>query len=134
MTANKKNKDLMIGAVVGSVLGAITALLLAPKSGRELRNDIADGVQQVSEKTQRLAGDVAEKSKQIVSVVTETSQTTVETIGRHTSDWASKAKEVAIQVGEEVKSWKKEKTIPQQDDIAAAEASVAATTAEREEP
>lgn len=133
MTANKKNKDWMIGAVVGSVLGAVTALLLAPKSGRELRNDIMDGYQQVSEKTQRLAGDVAEKSKQIFAVVSETSQTTIETIGRHTSDWASKVKGVAIQAGEEVKSWKKEKAAQQQDDIAAAEASVAATTAEREE-
>ncbi|GCL70981.1 YtxH domain-containing protein [Paenibacillus naphthalenovorans] len=133
MTANKKNKDLIIGAVIGSVLGAVTSLLLAPKSGRELRNDIAEGYQQVSEKTQRLAGDVAEKSKQIFSAVSETSQTTVGTIGKHTSEWASKAKEVAIHVGEEVKSWKKDKAAQRQDDIAAAEASVAATTAEREE-
>ncbi|MBP1154700.1 MULTISPECIES: YtxH domain-containing protein [unclassified Paenibacillus] len=133
MKAQKRSKDLMVGAVVGSVLGAVTALLLAPKSGRELRNDIVDGYQQVSEKTQRLAENVADKSKQIVSAVSETSQSTAENIGRHTSDWAGKVKGVAIQVGEEVKTWKKGSTAPEQDDIATAEASVAATTAEREE-
>lgn len=133
MTEPKRNKDLMVGAVVGSVLGAVTALLLAPKSGRELRADIAEGYQQVSEKTQRIAGDIAEKSKQIASAVSETSQATADTIGRHTSEWAGKAKGMASRVGEEVKSWKKEKSVPEQDEIASAEASVAATTAEREE-
>lgn len=133
MNEQKRSKDLMIGAVVGSVLGAVTALLLAPKSGRELRSDIAEGYQQVSEKTHRLAENVAEKSKLIASTVSDTSQTTVESIGRHTSDWAGKVKGVAVQVGDEVKSWKKGRPAQERDDIEAAEAFVAATTAEREE-
>ncbi|WP_193394523.1 YtxH domain-containing protein, partial [Paenibacillus sp. A3] len=37
MAAEKRNKDLLVGAVIGGVLGAVTALLFAPKSGRELR-------------------------------------------------------------------------------------------------
>ena len=34
-------KGFLLGALVGGAVGAITALLLAPKSGRELREDIA---------------------------------------------------------------------------------------------
>jgi gas vesicle protein len=35
-------KGFLIGAIVGGAAGAITALLLAPKSGAELRKDIAN--------------------------------------------------------------------------------------------
>jgi gas vesicle protein len=34
-------KDFVIGALVGGIVGAAVALLLAPKAGSELRNDVA---------------------------------------------------------------------------------------------
>ncbi|HPI19648.1 MAG TPA: YtxH domain-containing protein [Candidatus Kapabacteria bacterium] len=34
-------KGFLLGAIIGGAVGAITALLLAPKSGRELREDLA---------------------------------------------------------------------------------------------
>ncbi len=40
--SNDYSKGFLIGALVGGVAGAITALLLAPKSGAELRRDITD--------------------------------------------------------------------------------------------
>ena len=46
------NKSLLWGALIGSVVGSVTALLLAPKSGRELRQDISEGARQVTEKGQ----------------------------------------------------------------------------------
>lgn len=133
MAAEKRNKDLLVGAVIGGVLGAVTALLFAPKSGRELRADLKEGYHQVSEKTQQIAGDVAEKSKRIVSAVSEKAQTAAESIGRTTSEMAGKAKQAAAQVGQEVKSWRSSKPENGTDDVAAAEASIAATTVEREE-
>lgn len=39
---NDYSKGFLIGALVGGVAGALTALLLAPKSGAELRKDIKD--------------------------------------------------------------------------------------------
>ncbi|MCZ8518103.1 MULTISPECIES: YtxH domain-containing protein [Paenibacillus] len=130
MTAPKKGKDLLVGAVVGTVLGAVTALLFAPKSGRELRSDIAEGAQQVGEKTQQLAAEVAEKSKQVVSVVSEKTQTAAGTISRQTSELAGKAKLAAVQVGQ---AFKKNGSGEGSDEVAAAQASVAATTADTEE-
>ncbi len=35
-------RGLFLGAVMGGLVGAVTALLLAPKSGAELRKDIAE--------------------------------------------------------------------------------------------
>lgn len=107
----KRNKDLFIGAVLGSVLGAVTALLFAPKTGKELRADIAERYQHISEKTQTVA----------------------ENIGRQTTEWVGKAKEAAIQVGQDVRAWRKAKGEEEVEDIAAAEASVAATRADIEE-
>lgn len=44
---NINTKDFVIGTLVGSIIGASAALLLAPKSGKELRGDINEGAIQV---------------------------------------------------------------------------------------
>ncbi|RTE10048.1 YtxH domain-containing protein [Paenibacillus whitsoniae] len=102
MSTEKKGKELLIGAVVGGVLGAAAALLFAPKSGRELRSDIAEGAQSVSQKTQATAKAV--------------STTTVDLVG--------KAKDTAVNVVETVRSWRGASTEEAEeiDDIEASEA------------
>lgn len=42
MSDSNYTKGFIIGALIGGAAGAITALLLAPKSGAELRKEIAD--------------------------------------------------------------------------------------------
>ncbi|HBU81130.1 YtxH domain-containing protein [Paenibacillus sp. UMB7766-LJ446] len=74
------NKSLLWGALIGSVVGSVTALLLAPKSGRELRQDISEGARQVSEKGQELASKVGEQSALIVSKVKETADVVIQDI------------------------------------------------------
>ncbi|WP_372631763.1 YtxH domain-containing protein [Cohnella sp.] len=51
MAEKKVVKSFLWGALTGAVTGAVAALLLAPKSGRELRGDIADTAHKVGEKT-----------------------------------------------------------------------------------
>ncbi|MGQ8871541.1 YtxH domain-containing protein [Paenibacillus sp. TSA_86.1] len=88
------NKSLLWGALIGSVVGSVTALLLAPKSGRELRQDISDGARQVSDKGQELAVKVGEQSSQIVSKVKETADVVIKDI----QSWrcSSDGKEIRI--------------------------------------
>lgn len=74
------NKSLLWGALIGSVVGSVTALLFAPKSGRELRQDISEGARQVTEKGQELAVKVGEQSSQIVSKVKETADVVIQDI------------------------------------------------------
>jgi gas vesicle protein len=117
--ANQRSKDVIIGAFAGAVLGAVTALLLAPKSGRELRADIADGYQQVSGKTQRIAKQV----------------------GSQTSQWIGKAKEITTQAVRQVRAWKsgaeEDEAAPaakaEKTEVAEESVSLAASAAEEEE-
>ncbi|MEW9698439.1 YtxH domain-containing protein [Paenibacillus sp. SI8] len=96
MSNQTKGKDLLIGAIIGGVLGAATALLFAPKSGRELRSDIAEGAQAVSDKTLQIAGAVTQKTQDVAK-----------TVSTQTSELVGKAKDTASSVVETVRSWKK---------------------------
>ncbi|PZE21009.1 YtxH domain-containing protein [Paenibacillus xerothermodurans] len=122
MRSDKKGKDLLVGAVVGTVLGAVAALLLAPKSGRELRADIAARAHTVSEKTQEVAGSVTERSKKIAGVISEKTQQAAETISRQTYGWKEKARVTAL-------AWKNGRAAAEEH----GEAPVAATIVEKED-
>jgi gas vesicle protein len=95
MSNKVDGKDFIIGAVVGGLLGAMAALLLAPKSGSELRKDIAEGYETISDKTQQIASTVSEKTTAIAK-----------TAAAQTSEWVDKAKDVATTVVGEVKTWR----------------------------
>ncbi|MDR6879007.1 YtxH domain-containing protein [Bacillus sp. 3255] len=115
MSNEKKAKDLLIGAVVGGLLGAATALLFAPKSGRELRSDIADNAKAVSDKTVQIASTVSQKTQDVAKSVSTT-----------TSDLVGKAKDTAANVASTVRSWKESK----QDDMEALDELEASEAAE----
>ncbi|WP_054955477.1 YtxH domain-containing protein [Paenibacillus dakarensis] len=67
----EKSKGLLWGALIGSIAGSVAALLLAPKSGKELREDIASGARQVGDKVQEVAGKVGEQGVHLIGVVTD---------------------------------------------------------------
>ncbi len=50
----KKNNKFMLGLALGVFTGAITGMLLAPKSGRESRQAIQTQVGRLSSRTRRL--------------------------------------------------------------------------------
>lgn len=56
-------RDLLVGGLVGGIVGAVAGLLLAPKPGEDLRQDIVDTYHDMSEKTQDIAGDMSKKGK-----------------------------------------------------------------------
>lgn len=60
-------KGFFFGAIIGGAVGAITALLLAPKSGRELRRDIADKSGEIYGKASNYLGDVQEDVRDMVN-------------------------------------------------------------------
>lgn len=71
MTQNNNDRSFWIGAIVGGVVGGLTALLLAPKAGRELRQDLAEGAKQATEKTQQIAHQLGEKTTDFVGAARE---------------------------------------------------------------
>lgn len=67
--------SLLAGIGVGAVIGAVTALLLAPQSGAETRSHIGDTTQDLLGKVRDTMEDVRVKLDQVV-------QNTKQTIGR----------------------------------------------------
>ncbi|MGM8215648.1 YtxH domain-containing protein [Bacillaceae bacterium W0354] len=77
------SKDFLIGTLIGSIVGASVALLLAPKSGRELRQDLNQGARTVRdragewkdvayEKGSEWSQQIQDKGKELSSKVKET--------------------------------------------------------------
>lgn len=65
------SKDFMIGALIGGMIGAATALFMAPKTGKELRNDFNEQARNISEKTERLRQTAMEKGTVLADTAKE---------------------------------------------------------------
>lgn len=98
-------KGFFLGALVGSVLGGVTALLFAPKSGEKLRRDINKQYQQTSEKTHEIIDRVGHKAQQFAKNFTEQASDLVD----KAKDLADKARDVADDVACEIKARRKRK-------------------------
>jgi gas vesicle protein len=61
------------GLVVGGVLGYVVGILSAPKSGIELRQQIADNSEDIYKQASDSLGDVREKTSQVVNDVSHKS-------------------------------------------------------------
>jgi gas vesicle protein len=53
--------------VLGAAVGAVTALLLAPKSGAELRDEIAKGVNHAGYQVRNSGKDVKHRAQKLVN-------------------------------------------------------------------
>ena len=56
----------LVGVTVGALVGSIAALLLAPKSGSETREDLKNASADLKEKADNFVQIVSEKSKEIM--------------------------------------------------------------------
>jgi gas vesicle protein len=65
----KKMSRFFEGLVVGGVLGYIVGILSAPKSGVELRRQIADNSEDIYKQASDSLGDIREKTGQVVTDV-----------------------------------------------------------------
>jgi gas vesicle protein len=69
---NEFTKGMVIGALLGGAIGAVTALLFAPKPGNELRRDIADKSADLYNDVYSKASDfVRERSTDVSTFVNE---------------------------------------------------------------
>ena len=62
-------KGFLVGVLLGATVGAVTSLLLAPKSGKELRKDIKEKSEDLYEKTE----NIREKGSEWISIAKEKS-------------------------------------------------------------
>lgn len=76
----EKSKGLLWGVLIGSVAGSVTALLLAPKSGKELRHDIADGARGIGTKVHEVAEKVGEQGVHMIGLMTDRAENVISDI------------------------------------------------------
>lgn len=90
MTHHGHTKEFIVGAVVGSLLGSVAALLTAPSAGKELRDDLHDVYDNLSDTTEKLA---------------KRGRSIAKDIGCHTCAWTDKAKSVMDGATKTMKGW-----------------------------
>ncbi|BCG58672.1 YtxH domain-containing protein [Paenibacillus sp. URB8-2] len=103
----KNTKSLLWGIVAGGAVGSVTALLFAPKAGKELRKDISDGASATLDKAQDLVQQTTDKG----------------------AEWYGKAKDSVEQVIQEISEWSKQFTGAEDETEAATVSSIADTEA-----
>ncbi|NKE08239.1 MULTISPECIES: YtxH domain-containing protein [Mesobacillus] len=74
---NSNSKDFVAGAIVGGLAGALAALLLAPKSGKELRGSLNEQTSTLKNKSVDLASVAKEKASDLKDTVSQQSSTIV---------------------------------------------------------
>lgn len=73
-------KDFVIGALVGGIVGAAVGLLLAPKTGKDLRSDVAQQAVNIRQKGLVLTSTAKEKTVQLSNQIKEQSSQLVDKV------------------------------------------------------
>ena len=87
----KERKQVAIGATIGLTVGAVAGVLLAPKAGKETREDLAKSIQELPEK----AKELSVKTQEILSEAKEK-------IAEETHKIMSGAKEKVAEIKDEL--------------------------------
>lgn len=98
-SSNGYLNGLLTGALIGGAIGAITALIFAPKPGRELRKDIAERSYELYDKAQELIGRAGiEPGDEVVPAVMNDGRARAERIVQTARDHAESLMADAEQV------------------------------------
>jgi len=95
MTCNINSvKGFLIGFLAGGTVGAIIALLTAPKSGKELRGDIKQKSEEYTDEAEKYLADAKNKAGELINDAKSKSQDILNTAGRVFKD--AKAKTTGV--------------------------------------
>jgi gas vesicle protein len=106
-----KTKEFVVGTILGTVAGAVAAILLTPKTGPEVRAKLSFQVENLTEKTQKLAHDVTDKTQRIANEVSDITLEIAKTMSAHTNQLAEKANDLASTVVSGVKTWREDRQL-----------------------
>lgn len=67
MADNNVGKGLLVGFLAGGVIGALVGLLYAPKSGRELREDIRNRSDVYLDEASKYVAEARDKAKELIN-------------------------------------------------------------------
>lgn len=93
---NINTKDFLIGALIGGMVGAATALFLAPKSGKELRNEINEQATAIKGKTGQFRETAVAKGTELAVVAKEKTNAITQTVSKQSSGLVNKVKSLKV--------------------------------------
>jgi gas vesicle protein len=96
--SNEYSKGLILGTIIGGAIGAFTALLLAPKSGKEFRRDIADTSNQLYGRASEYVGTMEDQVGTAISTTVnegkQRAQNIINSARRQAEDLLANAEDV----------------------------------------
>lgn len=120
------------GAIVGGLIGAATALFLAPKTGREMREDFSNQASQLKDKSIELSSTAKDKAAELTTAAKEKTADLTDAAKEKTASFTSAAKdktaelsqtiqEQSGQLVDKVKSAASKTTVPMDDGTVSSE-------------
>lgn len=94
MMGKNNNKDFIVGSVVGGLIGAATALFLAPKSGKEIRDDLGQQASMVKERTGKFTSQALEKSTGLANTAKEKTISLSQAVSEQSSQIMNKVRDL----------------------------------------
>ncbi|WP_096202648.1 YtxH domain-containing protein [Bacillus sp. FJAT-45350] len=92
--SDMNTKDFLIGSLIGGIVGASAALLMAPKSGKELRHDLNEQAQMAKDKTSEFTNNAYNKGNELATVAKDKSSHWVKIVSDQSSQVVDKVKSV----------------------------------------
>lgn len=86
------SRDFVMGALIGGVVGAATALFMAPKAGKELRNDLNVQAKNLTEKTEKLRQAAMDKGGSLAVTAKEKTSAVTDLVTNKSADLMNKVK------------------------------------------
>ncbi|RUS47790.1 YtxH domain-containing protein [Cohnella sp. AR92] len=99
-----QTKGMVKGVMIGGAIGAAAALLLAPKSGQEMRKDIRSKYRKASDRTAQWVSDANAKTKELASQVGQHASELMDKTLSVVRTAKSEAEDAAKAIKEEVSS------------------------------
>lgn len=94
MAKNSNGKDFIVGSLIGGLVGAATALLLAPKSGKEMRNNLGQQASMMKERTGKITNDALEKGSEFASVAKDKTSSLSQVVTEQSSQIMDKVRSI----------------------------------------
>lgn len=111
----------LVGAIVGGVIGAATALFLAPKTGKEMREDFSTQAVQLKEKGIEISAVAKDKATEFSSVAKDKA-TEFSSVAKEKTDGVTKSiQEQSGQLVDKVKTMTSKTSVPMDDGTASSE-------------
>ncbi|MDY0408715.1 YtxH domain-containing protein [Virgibacillus soli] len=102
------SKDFVIGTVLGAVAGAGLALLFAPKSGEDLRNDVSQGAMKVMDRANEWKDSVTdgELKERAYTLSMDLKDKAIDKTSQLTKKVAEKTEEITNKATEKVQEFR----------------------------